>query len=209
MGSDKFDSYYKTQFPWMSSEEFSKFALTLQEKLPVTFRVNQTEVNHETVCEMFTDKHFIEKHSIDMGATAEGISEEDWKNKALDMSLIKLENKKYYPPGNVLFELTVPRELLKKNLGLKAIHKVIQKANDSGILTRQEIVSMLPPLLLGVEAEHSVFDMCAAPGSKTAQIFELMMTSQVYGRMGSNTTQPKGFIVANDADAKRAFMLTH
>ena len=36
---------------------------------------------------------------------------------------------------------------------------------------------MLPPLLLGVEAEHSVFDMCAAPGSKTAQIFELMMTS--------------------------------
>jgi len=27
---------------------------------------------------------------------------------------------------------------------------------------------MLPPLLLGVEAEHAVFDMCAAPGSKTA-----------------------------------------
>ena len=27
--------------------------------------------------------------------------------------------------------------------------------------------------------------------------------------MGSNTQQPKGFIVANDADAKRAFMLTH
>jgi len=27
---------------------------------------------------------------------------------------------------------------------------------------------MLPPLLLGIEAEHAVFDMCAAPGSKTA-----------------------------------------
>jgi len=77
----------------------------------------------------------------------------------------------------VLFEMTVPRELLKKNLGLKAIHKIVQKANDSGILTRQEIVSMLPPLLLGIEAEHAVFDMCAAPGSKTAQIFELMQCS--------------------------------
>lgn len=52
------------------------------------------------------------------------------------MTQIKLENKKYYPPGNVLFELTVPRELLKKNVGLKEIHKLVQKANDSGILTR-------------------------------------------------------------------------
>ena len=68
---------------------------------------------------------------------------------------------------------------------------------------------MLPPLLLGVEAEHSVFDMCAAPGSKTAQIFELMMCSQMFDRHGDNTQQCKGFIVANDADAKRAYMLTH
>lgn len=68
---------------------------------------------------------------------------------------------------------------------------------------------MLPPLLLGVEAEHAVFDMCAAPGSKTAQLFELMMCSQVYDRGQSNVAQTKGFIVANDADSKRAFMLTH
>jgi 16S rRNA C967 or C1407 C5-methylase (RsmB/RsmF family) len=68
---------------------------------------------------------------------------------------------------------------------------------------------MLPPLLLGVEAEHAVFDMCAAPGSKTAQIFELMMCSQVFERDQENTKQTKGFIVANDADAKRAFLLTH
>jgi multisite-specific tRNA:(cytosine-C5)-methyltransferase len=68
---------------------------------------------------------------------------------------------------------------------------------------------MLPPLLLGIEAEHAVFDMCAAPGSKTAQIFELMHCSQVNDREGDNVSQTKGFIVANDADSKRAFMLTH
>ena len=116
---------------------------------------------------MFGDKHFIEKNFENCQEIKE-IQEEDLKNKNLDISQINLENKRYYPPGKVLFELTVPRELLKKNLGLKAIHKLVQKANDSGCLTRQEIVSMLPPLLLGVEAEHSVFDMCAAPGSKTA-----------------------------------------
>ena len=121
-----------------------------------------------------------------------------------------LSRKEYYPPGNVLFELTVPRELLKKNLGLKAVHKLVQRANDSGVLTRQEIVSMLPPLLLAIEGHNSVFDMCAAPGSKTAQIFELMTCSALYDKAGeSNADQRKGFIVANDADPKRAFMLTH
>ena len=84
---------------------------------------------------MFTDKRFIETYYKE-GEQKEGISEEDWKNKQLDLSLVVLENKTYYPPGDVLFELTVPRELLKKNLGLKAIHKIIQKANDSGMLTR-------------------------------------------------------------------------
>ena len=135
MGSAKFDKYYKTQFPWMDEAEFKDFTSTLQEKLPVTYRVNQTEVNHETVCDLFTDKHFIKKYFQETIEAAD-LNQEDWKNKTLDMSQIKLENKKYYPPGNVLFELTVPRELLKKNVGLKDIHKLIQKANDSGILTR-------------------------------------------------------------------------
>ena len=37
-----------------------------------------------------------------------------------------------------------------------------------------------------------------------------MMSDQLYGgAQGSNTQQCKGFIVANDADNKRAYMLTH
>ena len=90
------------------------------------------------------------------------------KTKAIDLKEVLLAPKAYYPPGNVLYELAASRELLKKNLGLKSVHKLVQRANDSGVLTRQEIVSMLPPLLLGVESGHAVFDMCAAPGSKTA-----------------------------------------
>jgi multisite-specific tRNA:(cytosine-C5)-methyltransferase len=208
LGSPKFDKYYKMQLPFIGEQEFVEFTNTLKEKLPVTFRVNQTEVSHEVVCQMFTDKQFIKRYYLGSDKV-EGVSEEDWKNKSLDLSQVQLAAKKYYPPGDVLFELTVPRELLKKNLGLKAIHKLVQKAGESGILTRQEIVSMLPPLLLGVDAEHAVFDMCAAPGSKTAQLVELMQCSHVYDRGQSNTAQTKGFIIANDADDKRAFMLTH
>jgi 16S rRNA C967 or C1407 C5-methylase (RsmB/RsmF family) len=108
-----------------------------------------------------------------------------------------------------VFEMMIPKEMLKKNTGLKKVHNVIMKLADSGLITRQEIVSMLPPLLLDVHADHAVFDMCAAPGSKTAQILEMIMSSQITEFKRSNTEIPKGFVVANDADAKRAYMLTH
>jgi len=67
---------------------------------------------------------------------------------------------------------------------------------------------MLPPLLADIGAEHSVFDMCAAPGSKTAQALELIMSSHLK-ESKDNLKAAKGFIVANDADPKRAYLLTH
>jgi 16S rRNA C967 or C1407 C5-methylase (RsmB/RsmF family) len=104
--------------------------------------------------------------------------------------------------------MMIPRELLKKNLGLKQIHQLVISLADSGLITRQEIVSMLPPLLLDVQSHHAVFDMCAAPGSKTAQMLELQMADHIL-KTGGNETRPSGFVIANDADPKRAFMLTH
>lgn len=86
---------------------------------------------------------------------------------SLDFSKLAMELKDFYP-GRVLFEMMIPRELLKKNVGLKQIHKLVIAMADSGLITRQEIVSMIPPLLLDVHADHSILDMCAAPGSKTA-----------------------------------------
>lgn len=97
---------------------------------------------------------------------------ESLKTTNIDYSSLKIDCKPYYP-NQTLFEMRIPRELLKKNLGLKKIHHMVIALGDSGLITRQEIVSMLPPLLLDVKAHHSVFDMCAAPGSKTAQILEL------------------------------------
>ena len=60
---------------------------------------------------------------------------------------------------------------------------------------------MIPVTLLNVEPHHSVLDMCAAPGSKTIQILEYLHA----GGEKMNT----GFVIANDTDAKRAYMLTH
>lgn len=60
---------------------------------------------------------------------------------------------------------------------------------------------MIPVTLLNIEPHHAVMDMCAAPGSKTIQILEYL--HQKHDKI------PKGFVIANDTDSKRAYMLTH
>ena len=72
----------------------------------------------------------------------------------------------------------------------------------SGKLIRQEVASMLPAVVLGVAPGHTVLDMCAAPGSKTSQIVE-MLDGNGMGGTGSKG----GVVVANDNDAVRAYTL--
>lgn len=43
-----------------------------------------------------------------------------------------------------------------------------------GNISRQEAVSMVPPLLMNIKSHHKILDMCAAPGSKTAQLIEYL-----------------------------------
>lgn len=50
-----------------------------------------------------------------------------------------------------------------------------------------------------------VLDMCAAPGSKTAQLIEFLHGSDD----DLLAAIPEGIVVANDADNKRCYMLTH
>lgn len=46
--------------------------------------------------------------------------------------------------------------------------------------------------------------MCAAPGSKTAQLIEMLHASQQPG-----DPPPTGFVIANDMDNTRCYMLVH
>lgn len=59
---------------------------------------------------------------------------------------------------------------------------------------------MIPALLMDVKPGHRVLDLCAAPGSKTAQIIELLHKEDGLS---------EGVVVANDVDNKRCYMLVH
>ena len=64
---------------------------------------------------------------------------------------------------------------------------------------------MIPAFFLNITPDHRVLDMCAAPGSKTFQLLEML-----HGSLGEEKEKlPTGFVIANDVDLKRCNLLTH
>jgi len=99
--------------------------------------------------------------------------------------------------------MSLTRKDIRKNEAHFRLHNFLISETDSGNLSRQEAVSMIPPLALRVQPHHKVLDMCAAPGSKTAQIIEALHSDD------GVLKNPTGIIVANDMDNKRCYMLVH
>ena len=64
---------------------------------------------------------------------------------------------------------------------------------------------MVPVTVLQIEHHHRVLDMCAAPGSKTRQALDAMLTHA----HAHAPRRIKGFVLANDCDPKRAYVLAH
>lgn len=62
---------------------------------------------------------------------------------------------------------------------------------------------MVPPLFLNVQPDHHILDMCAAPGSKTFQLLEMIHQSKETG------TLPKALVIANDVNVQRCDLLIH
>ena len=101
------------------------------------------------------DPNFISK-IIDVSINDEEVKEKDE---------IILTPVKWYPE-NLVWQLNIFKKELKKKKGYEKLHKFIQRATDAGLISRQELVSMIPPLLLDVQSTDIIFDMCAAPGNK-------------------------------------------
>ena len=71
--------------------------------------------------------------------------------------------------------------------------KIITLLHETGRITRQEAVSMLPPVVLEPNEGDLVIDTCAAPGSKATQLAEAV---------------PNGLVLANEPSSGRLNLLT-
>ncbi|XP_024081051.1 tRNA (cytosine(34)-C(5))-methyltransferase isoform X2 [Cimex lectularius] len=103
-------------------------------------------------------------------------------------------------PDSLGWQLTISRKDIRRSEMYFRLHNFLMAETATGNISRQETVSMIPPLILDVKPHHKVLDMCAAPGSKTAQLIE---------KLHENDPVPDGLVIANDVDNSRCYMLVH
>ncbi|KAH3669049.1 hypothetical protein OGAPHI_001645 [Ogataea philodendri] len=178
--NDQWERYYKAQ-GLIPEEEFDQFKKTCEQDLPLTFRITGFKKHAHEICDLFTTKHMPNLQNAD-DETSKPPFPFPWY------------------PGQLGYQIDLPKSVVKKNPLYASTQKFLVVETEVGNISRQEAVSMIPPLFLDVQPHHFVMDMCAAPGSKTAQLIEALH---------SGGAEPTGVVVANDSDYKRSHMLVH
>ncbi|CAG9854912.1 unnamed protein product [Phyllotreta striolata] len=180
--NEKFEQYYK-HLNICKEEEFNTFVSCLKTDLPATFRITGSKGVVYKLLEIVQDQLI-----RDCVNEVEG-----------------LEKPKIFPipwyPNKLAWQMEITRNDIRRCEAYYKLHNFLVSETENGTISRQESVSMIPPLLLDVQPHHKILDMCAAPGSKTAQLLELLHASE--------EPIPSGYVIANDVDNKRCYMLVH
>uniref|UniRef100_A0A7S2NS15 SAM-dependent MTase RsmB/NOP-type domain-containing protein n=1 Tax=Leptocylindrus danicus TaxID=163516 RepID=A0A7S2NS15_9STRA len=183
----KLETYYTAQNIFKDEEECKQFMDAMRKPLPASFRIGSD------VPSAFRDSLMKELHDHTSDVTSANVDDKEIR--------VSLDPIKFVDDGFQFANLD--RKTIRRAPRLAQFHDWLVVQTSNGFITRQETVSMLPPVAMDVQPHHKVLDMCAAPGSKTSQILETLATKTTNGE------EPKGFIVANDSDSKRAYMLVH
>ncbi|XP_063897586.1 tRNA (cytosine(34)-C(5))-methyltransferase [Helicoverpa armigera] len=184
-----FEEYYKGQ-KVCPEDEWDTFMKTLKENLPTAFRITGSKCEAAALMKLVKSQYFSE--ILNMKLHAEGDDGEGEEIKPINLP---------WYPGGYAWQLRLSRTDIRRNEALYKLHNFLVAETAAGGVSRQETVSMIPPVVLDVQPHHKVLDMCAAPGSKTAQLIEFLHADE--------DKMPTGFVMANDVDNNRCYMLVH
>uniref|UniRef100_A0A3Q3XLJ2 tRNA (cytosine(34)-C(5))-methyltransferase n=1 Tax=Mola mola TaxID=94237 RepID=A0A3Q3XLJ2_MOLML len=179
-----FEHYYKEQ-GLVPGGEFEQFMEAMREPLPATIRITGYKSHAKEILHCLKEKYF-----------------KDIQELEIDDQKIEAPQALSWYPDEQAWHTNMSRKIIRKSPLLEKFHQFLVSETESGNISRQEAVSMIPPLLLKIEPHHKILDMCAAPGSKTAQLIEMLHADM-------DVPFPEGFVIANDVDNKRCYLLVH
>ncbi|XP_062139291.1 tRNA (cytosine(34)-C(5))-methyltransferase [Drosophila sulfurigaster albostrigata] len=186
-----FIKYYQLQRICANEEEWRQFLEKIRDNLPVTFRVTGFKDEAKALLKIIETQMFAEY--VRGAAELNGLPEEQVQ-RPLCLP--------WYPNG-MAYQLNLTRKDIRRSESMHRLHNFLIVETAAGNISRQEGVSMIPPVVLDVQPTDKVLDMCAAPGSKTAQLIEALHAAPEEHKI------PPGFVLANDVDNNRCYMLVH
>ncbi|XP_069770293.1 RNA cytosine C(5)-methyltransferase NSUN2 [Narcine bancroftii] len=179
-----YEEYYQGQ-KIIPEGEWDQFMSTMREPLPAAIRITGFKSHAEEILHCLKNKYFQELQDLEV-----------------DGQKIEAPQPLSWYPSELAWHINISRTMLRKSPVLEKFHQFLISETESGNISRQEAVSMIPPLLLDIKPHHKILDMCAAPGSKTAQLIEMLHSDM-------SIAFPEGFVIANDVDNKRCYLLVH
>uniref|UniRef100_A0A8C3BUL0 tRNA (cytosine(34)-C(5))-methyltransferase n=1 Tax=Cairina moschata TaxID=8855 RepID=A0A8C3BUL0_CAIMO len=179
-----FERYYREQAV-VPAAEWDAFMAALREPLPATLRITGYKSHAREIRQCLKERFFAELRGL-----------------RVDGQEVEMPQPLSWYPEELAWHTNLSRKILRKSPQLEKFHQFLVSETECGNISRQEAVSMIPPLLLNVNPHHKILDMCAAPGSKTAQLIEMLHADM-------NDPFPEGFVIANDVDNKRCYLLVH
>ena len=136
----KFEAFYRAQ-SIVPPEEWELFMQSLRTPLPACFRIHS---DYAFANSLRNQLHAFAGQKVMLDEKeVEGVVQLPW-----------------YPGGNA-YKLGYDRRTIRKHETLGGLHKWMMQHTDSGSITRQEAVSMVPPLALDVHPHHRCLDLCA------------------------------------------------
>ncbi|TDZ58637.1 Multisite-specific tRNA:(cytosine-C(5))-methyltransferase trm4b [Colletotrichum trifolii] len=219
--NERLERYYNTIIG-LSEEEQGPFWDALKRDLPNSFRFCGSKGHALAVKKLLQNRYMPDIVKIEHadGRTVEPPKPLEWY------------------PNELAWWMTTPKNVIRKYAPFAAFQKLLVSETSVGNISRQEVVSMIPPLLMDVRPGMTVLDMCAAPGSKAGQLLEMIHQGEenrvrkvlrAFAKedgldLGEETEEERqadlsadssdngrttGLLIANDADYKRGHMLVH
>ncbi|TKC46278.1 hypothetical protein EI555_005772 [Monodon monoceros] len=179
-----FEHYYQ-ELKIVPEGEWDQFMEALREPLPATLRITGYKSHAKEILHCLKNKYFKELEDLEV-----------------DGQKVEVPQPLSWYPEELAWHTNLSRKILRKSPQLEKFHQFLVSETESGNISRQEAVSMIPPLLLNAHPHHKILDMCAAPGSKTTQLIEMLHADM-------SVPFPEGFVIANDVDNKRCYLLVH